>query len=429
MKATLCWFLLTGSALCQTLTLKEALHRMAAANPTLIRQQHERLASQAVGDRTESDLYPHATLEAAVKDGPPGTPNFRLLGLPNAGFPQSAGGSLILTQVFDFGRTSQRLHSQRQEWEALGQDLTVERRRQALHLMRFYGQVVLSRQLKELARTTIQSRQQLEKQADARFRGGLASRVDLRLVEAETARARADEAELRAQEQQSQAALYAAMGDKAGPDLGLESWPQNPENWVTDEMTDLQAALLRPEALAARSRVAAAESTLQAAQAGYNPYLSLYAAGGYIGNLNGAPSSPNTFAVGMAFSLPIYTAGGVQAEVRQAEEQIQAALAREQEVSLSLTLQVQQARTRFFALCERRLALQAQQSAALEASRLARTRYRLGLNDVLELQQSELTRLRSETEFLRNRGEIWLAWGELLYATGRLNQLGVEEKS
>ena len=194
----------------------------------------------------------------------------------------------------------------------------------------------------------------------------------------------------------------------------LGEWPGSLEQ-------DLAAAQqARPELKVARHQVEASQASLGVAQSGYNPSLQLYAAGGYIANLNGPASSPNTYGVGLAVTVPVFSAGGIQAEIRQEDHKLAAALAAEQEALQKVQLEVQQARIRFVNQRARRQPLEEQERAAQDGTKLATTRYRLGLGNLLEVQQAELARLRASSLLVRNRAEIWLAWLELLYVTGRL---------
>jgi outer membrane protein TolC len=379
-------------------------------------------AAEAGRDRSESDLYPRIYLEGVIKDGPPGAPNFRLPGLANAGLAQSAGGGLIVTQTFDFGRSSQRLLANTYLSQAATDESEVQRARLSLNVLRAYAQVLLVKDQLALARAALEARHEIARQADARFRGGLVSRVDLGLAQADLAEASVEVLELESQWHSAWAGLYAAMGQGAdGPELALESLSGDVEAWNTSWDEDIAVALAqRPEVKMSLAQVEAARAQFGGAQANYHPYLSLYAAGGYIANLNGPPSSPNTYGLGMALSVPVFTAGANEAEVRQEEHKLAAAQAGQQEVAQGVQLEVQQARLRFASQRQRRSALEEEARAAQDGSKLARTRYRLGLGSILEVQQTELVRVRADSRLLRNRTEIWLAWVELLYVTGQL---------
>lgn len=423
-KALLLALALTASGLAQThLTLKEAVQRSVRCNPSMLRQLALAQAAEAARDRVESDLYPHLNLEAVGKTGPPGAPNFRLPGLTNAGFAQSAGGDLIFLQTFDFGRTSQRLLAQQHLSQAAQEESQLQRARLSLNAVRAYGEVLLTRDLLALALQTETTRSALVRQTLAHYRAGLVSRVDNGLAQADLAQAQSETLELKGGLQSAQATLWAAMGEPNPPslDLQLETLPAPLEEWPTSLDQDLAAAqAARPELKATHHQVEAAQASLGMAQSGYNPSLNFYAAGGYIANLNGPASTPNTYGVGLALTVPVFSAGGVQAEIRQEDSKLAAALAAEQEVLQKVQLEVQQARIRFVSQRERRPALEQQDKAAQDSVKLASTRYRLGLGNLLEVQQAELTRVRSASLLLRNRAEIWLAWLELLYVTGHL---------
>lgn len=405
------------------LTLKQAVNRAVRTNPTMLRQLALAQSAAATRDRAESDLYPHLNLEGVAKEGPPGAPNFRLPGLANAGFAQSAGADLILIQTFDFGRTSQRLLAQDHLSQAAQEESSLQRARLALNAVRAYGELLLTRDLLSLAQQTQLSRATLARLADAHFRAGLVSRVDSGLAQADLAQSQAEVVELQGRLESAQAGLWAAMGEPTSAMQALELETPAPmlEEWSSSLDQDLAAAQVsRPELKVAHHQMEANQASLAVAQSGYNPYLHFYAAGGYIANLNGPASTPNTYGVGMAVTVPVFTAGGVQAEIHQEEYKLAAALAAEQEALQKVQLEVQQARIRFANQRARRPALEEQNRAAQDGSKLATARYRLGLGNLLEVQQAELAHLRATSLLLRNRADIWLAWLELLYVTGRL---------
>jgi outer membrane protein TolC len=426
MKIVLLLVLLTLPVRAQeVLTVQQAIATALRSNPALQRQRSLAKAARAGGERIESDLYPHVRVEAVAKDGPQGAPNFSLPGLGNAGFPQSAGGDVVLLQTFDFGRTSQKFLAQKYLAISTEREGDTAAARLVLTVLRDYGQVLLFKEQLAVGRETLKAREDIARQADASYRAGLVSRVDSGLAQADLAQIQAALVDLEVQRDTALAALLTVMGQTGGASPGLEDLPAALEEWPTDLALDLeQAQQMRPEVKAARAQVDSARAKLGSVEAGYNPYLQFYAAGGYIANLNGPASSPNTYAVGMAVSVPIYTAGGVQAEIRQENANLAAALSGEQDILLTIRLEVEQARIRFAGQRERRLPLQKQLDAATDSSRLTRSRYRLGLGNIVEVQQAEQARLAAANQLAQNRAEIWLAWVELQYVTGRLGTVG-----
>jgi multidrug efflux system outer membrane protein len=424
MKRVLFCLSLYWNGWCQPLlTPRQAVQSALEIHPTLRQQAETVLAARERGRRVESDLYPHLSLEAVVKDGPPGAPNFRLPGLANAGFAQSGGGDLVLSQTFDFGRTSQAVSAE--EFASLSE----QHRHRALQeqlawqVLRAYGQLCLAQQQVRLGEDSARARSEMARQADAHFRAGLVSRVDSSLARADWGQAQADLIELQSQEKTAWSTLYTAMGQPLAASAELPALHEpgpTLEEWKPSLQEDLASLTARPEFQSAQDQVNAQQARVGAAQAGANPSLSVYAAGGYIANLNGPASSPNNYGVGAALSWPLFTAGGVEAEVGQAEHRLAAAQAAEQEILQRLQGQLQAARVKFQSLCQRRAALDQQLAAAEDGWKLARTRYRLGLGAILELQQAELARLRALNALARNRAEIWQAWVDLEYLTGHL---------
>lgn len=420
----LCLLLALGVEARERLTAEQVLRLALTRHPSLQRAHHQVLASQAQAEIVESGLYPQLSLELVAKDGPQGVPNFRLLGLANAGYPQSAGGGVVLTQSFDFGRTSQKLLSQQLLTQAEEQDGQSQRQRLMLQVLRAYGQAVLAQQLSTVAQEMQQARAQIERQAESRFQAGLVSRVDSRLAGAEKAQAEVELREVEVLALLAQAQLRSELGQPADWSCEVEAWPEALESWTTSAEEDLARAWeLRPEARWVELKLKSAEADLEVARRGYNPTLSLYAAGGHIANLTGPNATPTSYSTGVALSIPLHTSGGLEADESRCGHLVEAARARVEEVRRQLELQVTQARLRWEREQLRRVGLLTQWEAAREASQLARTRYALGLSDMSELQLAEVARLRAQTQLLHNRAEIWTAWTELLYATGRIGEL------
>jgi len=417
-------FVSLGVAAQERLSLEAALAETVRTHPRLTRQREQLLASQFESRRVESELYPHLSLELVAKDGPQGVPNFRLLGLANAGYPQSAGGGLVLTQTFDFGRSSQKLAAQQFLSQAEDEDGEAERAALLLSVLRVYGQAVLCEDLLGLAADTVRARQDILRQAESRYQAGLVSRVDSRLAGADAALAVAEQREMQSQAALARAQLLSALGRTQASSPLLDGLPAQLEVWGNALEVDLaEARSRRPEVQATLARQEAASAQLEVARSGGNPWLTFFASGGYVANLNGPNANPTAYAAGLALNLPIYTAGGLEADIGRAEHVVAAAKARHSEMLQAVALQVKEAHIRFSNFCAKRAALELQLQSAQDGCRLARTRYAIGLGDIVELQQTEIALLRAESQLRRNRADIWLARGDLLYVTGKINEL------
>jgi len=401
----------------EILTLQGAVELALKQNPGLEAARQETEAARSQEDRAASETLPHLYLEGVAKTGSPGTPNFRLPGLVNTGFSDSAGGDLALTQMFDFGRTGARVDSSRAQTAVRSQEARALAAELALRVEKAYAEAVLGTQLLALAAEQIQARERVVDWAQARFRGGLASRVDARLAQSDLAQARADQAALAGEVERARATLRQSVGGVAR-DVRLQEldWQLAVRRRSLDE--DLaEARRLRPELARALAEESRARAELQAAEAGSNPTLLLYATGGYLAPLR-AGLDPATHAAGLSLSWPLFTGGAVEAEVEQARRRVQAAEARTRAVTLQVEGDLERARASLDALLAAAAAREDELTHAQEARRLAELRYRNGLGSIVELEQALLASTRAQAHRLQHRYRTWLAEREVQYATG-----------
>lgn len=232
-----------------------------------------------------------------------------------------------------------------------------------------------------------------------RVAAGLDTRVELR--EAEGALPQARVVVLQAQAAQALAAHELAALTGRGADA-YEA--------ITRPQLDLDAGLplpsalpmnllsRRPDVIAARARIDAADAQKHAAKAAFYPNISLSALAGFasfsLKDLIGA--SAFGYGAGPALSLPLFDAGRLRAEYRDSEAQLDAAVANYDDTVVRAVHQAADQLSLIDAL--KREIEQQQQSldAAEDAYRLAEERYRAGL-------AGYLTVLNVQTEVLNER--------------------------
>lgn len=182
---------------------------------------------------------------------------------------------------------------------------------------------------------------------------------------------------------------YAAIGR---PTLSLPLALQVP--------TELPINLLarRPDVIAARARIAAADSQLRAARAAFYPSVNLAALIGFASvSLNNLLSADSFgYGAGPALSLPLFDAGRLRAQYRGAQADLDAAAASYDDTVLTAVREVADQVSELAAL-EGEIVQQRQWAGAAEdAYRLDEERYRAGLASYLSV-------LNAETEVLNAR--------------------------
>jgi NodT family efflux transporter outer membrane factor (OMF) lipoprotein len=232
-----------------------------------------------------------------------------------------------------------------------------------------------------------------------RVAAGLDTRVELREAEGQLLQARV----ARTQAQSAQALAVHELVALSG--RGASEYPN-----ILRPTLDLNAGLplpsslpinllaRRPDIIAARERIEAADAQKRAAKAAFYPDVSLSAFAGFasfsLQDLIGAASFG--YGVGPSVSLPLFDAGRLRAEYRGSEAQLDVAVANYDDTVLRA---VRQAADQFSLIDALGRELEQQQqslAAAEDAYRLAEERYRAGL-------AGYLTVLNVETEVLSER--------------------------
>jgi NodT family efflux transporter outer membrane factor (OMF) lipoprotein len=232
-----------------------------------------------------------------------------------------------------------------------------------------------------------------------RVAAGLDTRVELRQAEGQLLQSRVALAQAQSAQVLAVHQLAALMGrganeysDIARPTLDLNAGLPLP--------TSLPINLLsrRPDVIAARARIEAADAQKRAAKAAFYPDVNLRAFAGFasfsLQDLIGASSFG--YGVGPTFSLPLFDAGRLRAEYRGAEAQLDEAVARYDDTVVRAVQQAADQLEQISALAGELEQQQLSLAAAEDAYRLAEERYRAGL-------AGYLTVLNVETEVLNER--------------------------
>lgn len=334
------------------------------------------------------------------------------------------GPSLSLAYVlYDFGARAAGIDAQRYRLVAslldnnrALQDVIAEV--EAAH----YGLLVARAQVEALAQLEVSLQASLEA-AEARLRGGLASRADeLRaraaLAEAQLARQAAERDQAKAE-----AALKQAAAIEQTRPLVLDWKPEPPAEL---EAADLLAGLLaeaqrqRPDLKALEAAAASARAEAERARAARWPSLSLAANTGRTYFLEDDRAASTSYSVGVSLTAPLFDGGRLAAEARAAErdaERLQAEVALQQnQVARAVTeayLDVRHAQAQ-------RAGVAVQFESATESEEAAEARYRAGVGSLLELLTAQAALARARQSAAQADAEWLAAFSRLNHALGRL---------
>jgi NodT family efflux transporter outer membrane factor (OMF) lipoprotein len=296
-----------------------------------------------------------------------------------------------------WGRVRKTVESQREQAQASAADLATVNLSLHAQLALFYFQARSLDAQEQLLNSTVAQYEQAFQLTDSRFKGGLASEVEVEQAstQLETTRAQAIDVEvLRAEYEHAIATLIG----KPASSFQLSSLPlTSPPPSIPLE---LPSELLerRPDIAAAERRMAAANAQIGVAKAAYYPNVSLGATGGFeSGVITTLLSGPSIlWSAGASAVAPIFDAGRRRATTDQATAAYDQTVANYRETVLT---GFQQVEDNLAALRILEKEADTQQRAVIAAQKyleLALTRYRGGITSYLEVTTAQSAALTDE---------------------------------
>jgi NodT family efflux transporter outer membrane factor (OMF) lipoprotein len=254
-----------------------------------------------------------------------------------------------------------------------------------------------------------------------RVAAGLDTRVELRQAESQLLQSRVALQQAQATQALAAHELSALIGRGAGEYASITRPTINLDAGLT-----LPAALpinllsRRPDIIAARERIDAADAGKRAAKAAFYPSVNLSAFVGFasfsLSDLIGASSFG--YGAGPAVSLPLFDAGRLRAEYRGTEAQLDGAVAAYDDTVVRAVHQAADQLTLIGALSGELEQQQQSLTAAEDAYRLAEERYRAGLAGYLTVLDVETEVLNEREQRVDLNSSLALARVTLLLAVG-----------
>jgi NodT family efflux transporter outer membrane factor (OMF) lipoprotein len=254
-----------------------------------------------------------------------------------------------------------------------------------------------------------------------RLAAGLDTQLELRTAEGQLPQARVER-------EQAQAAADLAVHQLAAiTGAGAESYAsiQRPKVNLDAALVlpaDLPINLLarRPDVLAARLQIQAADAQRLASKAAFYPDVSLTALAGFgaFGLNNLFELNARGYGGGPMISLPLFDAGRLRAEYRGSEAALDAAVARYNDTVLKAVQQTADQLTRIDALSRERIDQQQTLGASEDAYRIAEERYRAGLASYLSVLNAETQVLAARRNSIDIVANLAVARVTLLLALG-----------
>ena len=296
-----------------------------------------------------------------------------------------------------WGRVRKTVESQREQAQASAADLATVNLSLHAQLALFYFQARSLDAQEQLLNSTVARYEQAFQLTDTRFKGGLASEVEVQQASTQLESTRAQAIDVGVQRAQYEHAIATLIGKPASSfhlsPLPLTSPPPSIPLELPSELLER-----RPDIAAAERRMAAANAQIGVAKAAYYPNISLGATGGFeSGVITTLLSGPSIlWSVGASAIAPIFDGGRRRANTDQAIAAYDQTVANYRETVLT---GFQQVEDNLAAL--RILAMEAdtQQRAVLASQKyleLALTRYRGGITSYLEVTTAQSAALTDE---------------------------------
>jgi NodT family efflux transporter outer membrane factor (OMF) lipoprotein len=318
-----------------------------------------------------------------------------------------------------WGRVRKTVESQREQAQASAADLATVNLSLHAQLALFYLQARSLDAQEQLLNSTVAQYEQAFQLTDTRFKGGLASEVEVQQASTQLETTRAQAIDVGVQRSQYEHAIATLVGKPASSfhlsPLPLTSPPPSIPLELPSELLER-----RPDIAAAERRMAAANAQIGVAKAAYYPSISLGATGGFesgvITTLLSVPSI--LWSVGASAIAPIFDAGRRRANTDQAIAAYDQTVANYRETVLT---GFQQVEDNLAALRILEKEADTQQRAVLASQKyleLSLTRYRGGITSYLEVTTAQSAALSDEVTAVNILGRRMVAAVTLAQALG-----------
>lgn len=382
------------------LTLEAARTRALSGHPTLVRLRAQIRAAEARADQIGTALNPTVAgaVDATLGAQPPSE-----FGDPDVTVRAGLVGSWTIT---DFGRSSAtekvaRGYIAADEASVLAAERDIAR---AVEEAFFVAKAQV--ELVEVARTTLAAETRHREEAERFVAAGTRAAIEVARAKTQEARAKTEVVRAETAARQALVALGLAMGLTTTP-AGVEgAWSTafGDESLGADALAE-RAMQGRPEVLAQRRRIEAAEAAILAADKGLLPFVSADAQVG-VGSVGLEEWNPS-WQIGVSFTWPFWDGGRTRLEVAAARADLEAMRVAMSELEVGIAAEIGGALEAVVSAKAEIDAAQAARDAAEVELRLAEERWREGLGSGIELADAQ-TRI-AITAADRTRAELSLA--------------------
>ena len=396
------------------LTLDEALTTALQNHPQIVEAKENLNGTEARTGLALSNYYPQISIAADWNRG-----RSYLTALQGIKTTEVTTEALYLKQtIYDFGRTSGSVDSARSYRDAADNALTIVRQDVTQRVKSaFYLLLATEKQLVAV-RETVQARSQVHGQALEFFNQGIRSKLDVARAEANLFAAKT--ALIRAENNREIARMELANS------MGIVSLDERPlSEPIPGSVFPLpERSKVQQEAIHSRAELrqlndlkSVASAGLKTAKGSYLPVLSGTASVGYADR--DFPPAGNVWAVGLNLSMPLFSGFSSVEQVREANANINAVEARQNNLKLQIIKEAESAWLNGNEAAARMLSTEKEVVAAEENRALAEGRYQEGVGSIIEVTDAQSQALDARTANIQAKYDYYTALARLDRAVGK----------
>jgi outer membrane protein len=401
------------------LGLDEAVRTALAHQPQLRQAQANREAAEARAESARAPLLPQLRGSAGVDwatHNTPSTPS------PSYTAARTVNASAVATQVLFDAAQLQRWRSSLASASALEASERAAALQIAASTRAAFFAARAARDLVAVARESLANEDAHLKQVQAFVQVGTRPEIDL--AQARAARANAQVQVIQAENayDTARAQLVQATGVVRATDfdIGDDVLPAVPGEDQPLDPLFAEALASRPEIVSFSEQERAQTLARSAARAGYLPTVGAEAdvSRGLASTL---PDGASNWGASVTLTWNLFQGGATRAAVREAEANLTALSAQDEQFRQQIRLDVEQARLAVRASRGARGSAGAAETAARERLRLAEGRYRAGAGSIIELGDAQVAASSAAAQRVQSEFNLAASRAQLLRALGRLN--------
>jgi outer membrane protein TolC len=424
----------TGSA--ESLTLSEAVEIALAKNPlTRATAAARELADAqlAVARATRMPLLqasesvttsnnPVFVFGSLLEQGRFGANNFLISSLNSpAALTNFRAGLSVRFPLFDQRQSKARIDVARLGQQQADQQTELVAQQIRFEVLKYYYGVLLAQSRIVVADEAIQIGTADLKRIKDKFETGFVVRSDLLAAEVQVSEFRQQKIQATSELATAQAALNTALALPVNSlHTVIDQLSERSFSIETPDELNRQALQNRPEYARAMLVVRGNARKVRGVRDEALPRVDAFSSVGISGRSPVTGSSD--YAVGASVTIDIFDAGR-KARLAQARASEAIAQAEQEQLANQISFEVVRAYQEFVSARERQQVVAQTTTQASEVLRIVRDRYREGLTTITEVLRAELALVRARTDVLSARHDHYVAYANVLLATGRLKDV------